>query len=87
MNFTFRRCSKDAETQRRLKGRNSLMLLIILNLALYLLETVNVSSKTNQKVSIYILCRQNGSGRFGGVAGFFVFAAWLLIFYFRLGTG
>ncbi len=38
------------ENQRKLKGRNTLMLLIVLNLAVYLLETVLIKSKNNQKV-------------------------------------
>ena len=46
----FRRCTRSEENQRKLKGRNTLMLLIVLNLAVYLLETILIKSKNNQKV-------------------------------------
>ena len=40
------------QNKKNLAGRNTLMFLVVVNLALYLLETIVIKSKANQKVSM-----------------------------------
>ena len=48
-----RRCSNSQENQKRLPGRNTVMFLIVANLAAYLFETVFLQSSIHQEEKKY----------------------------------